>query len=223
MKLQFFLHAGDTEIGGFGIAREDDLLYVEDFITVKQTVSVASVEFDDRAVADYFDHCVDQGLIPSQFARIWCHTHPGSSPNPSFVDEDTFDRVFGHCDWSVMFIIARGGSTYARLAFNAGPTGALLLPVRVDWEAWAQVVSDQYEELGELAEEWMDEYGRNIYPERLVSSAKPPSKLPADRHLIKENDRLADGMGYFDAITEEQERDELGLAAYEQSMWEEWR
>jgi proteasome lid subunit RPN8/RPN11 len=226
LKLQFFLHAGDTEIGGFGISKEEDLLYVEDFVTVRQTVSSVSVEFADSAVADYFDQCVDKGLAPARFARIWCHTHPGISPNPSSVDEHTFQRVFGTCDWSVMFIIARGGSTYARLAFNAGPTGALLLPVEVDWEAWPQVVSDQYQELAELAEAWMDEYGQNIFPEPLIAPVRRESDRPvlADRHLLSDQQLLTDRFGeedFYDLL-EQQEREDRALASYEQAWgWQE--
>src|SRR5947209_14095353 len=42
-----------------------------------------------------------------QFARLFMHTHPGNSPQPSATDEETFARVFGRCDWAVMFILAR--------------------------------------------------------------------------------------------------------------------
>ena len=52
---------------------------------------------------------------------------------PSSTDEDTFGRVFGRTDWAVMFILARGGQTYARLEFHVGPGGGLLLPVEVDF------------------------------------------------------------------------------------------
>jgi hypothetical protein len=106
---------------------------VEDFLTVSQKVSCVSVAFDDAAVADLFEDQVDQGRKPEQFARIWLHTHPGDSPHPSSVDEATFSRVFGSCDWAIMFILARGGQTYARLRFNTGPGGQLLIPVSVDY------------------------------------------------------------------------------------------
>ena len=43
LKLQYFCHAGDTEIGGFGVAADDDPLYVEDFVTVRQHVDRKSV------------------------------------------------------------------------------------------------------------------------------------------------------------------------------------
>jgi proteasome lid subunit RPN8/RPN11 len=156
----YFLHAGETEVGGFGVAAEHDLLYVQDFVTLKQRTSCVSVEFADDAVADYFDTCVDAGLPPARFARIWCHTHPGHSPQPSHTDERTFARVFGSCDWSVMFIISRTGETYARLAFNAGPGGRIHLPVEVDWDAWPQLIA--MEGIGLFERAWMAEYERNI-------------------------------------------------------------
>ena len=94
---------------------------------------MVSFAFKDEAVADFFDEQVDRGLRPAQFGRIWIHTHPGKCPQPSSTDEETFARVFGSADWSVMFILACGGATYARLQFSAGPTGFLQIPVRVDY------------------------------------------------------------------------------------------
>ena len=84
-------------------------------------------------MAEFFDRCVDRGLALQRFARIWCHTHPGSSVTPSGTDEETFARCFGGCDWAVMFILGRTGNTYARLSFSTGPGGQILVPVGVDW------------------------------------------------------------------------------------------
>ena len=162
LKLQFFLHAGSTEIGGFGISSADDLLYIEEFRTVRQSVSAVTVEFDDQAVADHFDRCVDQGIEPQRCARIWIHTHPGESAQPSQTDEKTFMRVFGACDWSVMFIVGRTDRTYARLAFSAGPGAQMLLPVSVDWESWPRCVADPAFNPDELFSQWMEEYRANI-------------------------------------------------------------
>lgn len=154
-KLQFLCHAGETEIGGFGVTNAEDLLFVESFETVKQIACPASVEFDDEAVAEFFDNQVDAGRRPEQFARIWCHTHPGDCPHPSSVDEETFARVFGRCDWAVMFILARGGATYARLRFNVGPGGNLLIPVQVDYgQPFA----------GTDFAVWQEEYEDNVRP-----------------------------------------------------------
>jgi len=132
-KLLYFRDRQGCEIGGFGITPAEDLLLVEEFITVKQDVSVASVAFEDAAVADLFDVQVDAGRKPEQFARIWLHTHPGDSPAPSATDEETFARVFGKCQWAVMFILARKGRSYARLRFSVGPGGQIAIPVEVDY------------------------------------------------------------------------------------------
>ncbi len=132
-KLLFFRDRGETEISGFGITELDDLLYVTDFITIKQDATIASISLDDNAVADYFENQVDAGRKPEQFFRIWCHTHPGNSPIPSSVDEETFRRVFTNCEWAIMLIVAEEGKTYARLRFNVGPGGQLQIPVQVDY------------------------------------------------------------------------------------------
>lgn len=132
-KLLFLRDRGETEIGGFGLSAPDDPLLVVDVLTVKQRCTWASVKFDDAAVADLFDDLVDQGLSPTQFGRIWLHTHPGDCPLPSRVDEATFARVFGRTDWSVMGIVAKNDATYARLSFHVGPGGAMEIPVGVDY------------------------------------------------------------------------------------------
>lgn len=155
-KLLYLRDRGDTEVGGFGIAARQDVLRVEDFRTVQQMTSPASVRFDDAAVADFFDEQIDAGRHPEQVGRIWIHTHPGDSAQPSSVDEETFARVFGTSDWAVMFILAQGGQTYARLGYHVGPGGSLLLPVCVDFtKPFSAATPD----------EWEQEYQQHVHPE----------------------------------------------------------
>jgi hypothetical protein len=197
LKLRLFLHADDVEVGGFGISSEHDLLYIENFVTVKQIVTIASVEFDDNAVADHFDRCADEGVAPSRCGRVWIHTHPGSSPCPSFTDEKTFERVFGSCDWAVMAIVARTGATYGRLRFSAGPGGETIIPLTVDWERYPKDLLDQEGKMDERFIEWMDEYGSNIHhrptidltSKVTVASCKQPQAL---RDQLDELDDLYD-------------------------------
>ena len=157
-KLVFFRDHGDTEISGFGISDPEDLLCVIDFQTVQQETTVASIALDDQSVADFFDAQVDAGRKPEQFFRIWLHSHPGNSPTPSSTDETTFARVFGRSDWAVMCVVARQGKTYARLRFNIGPGGEVLIPVCVDYSL-PFGPSKQ--------EEWVAEYTANIRPAEL--------------------------------------------------------
>ena len=132
-KLQFFRDMTDNEVGGFGITQADDLLFITDVVLVKQKVTAVSVSFEDDSVADLFEDQVEAGRKPEQFARIWLHTHPGDSPDPSMTDESTFARVFGGCDWAVMFIVGRNSNTYAILRFNVGPGGEVKIPVCIDY------------------------------------------------------------------------------------------
>ncbi|MEQ8785143.1 MAG: hypothetical protein RIC55_02555 [Pirellulaceae bacterium] len=52
-----------------------------------------------------------------------------------------------------MFILAEKGATYARLQFNAGPGGSLVIPVEVDY-SHAFAAADH--------EAWCEEYGRCV-------------------------------------------------------------
>jgi proteasome lid subunit RPN8/RPN11 len=157
-KLLYLRDLWETEVGGFGVSRPEDLLLVDDVHLVRQACTAVSVKFDDQSVADYFDDQVDQGRSPEEFARIWIHTHPGDSPYPSCTDEETFARCFGSADWAVMFIAASGGQTYARLRLGSGPGGEFVLPVEIDFQqafpaadppAWeveyVQMVSEEIE------------------------------------------------------------------------------
>jgi hypothetical protein len=132
-KLLYFRDRSTNEVGGFGITRADDLLFVTQFVTIAQQVSSVSVKFDDEAVGRFFDEQVDLGRKPEQFARVWLHSHPGDCPEPSPTDETTFKRVFGTCQWAVMAIVAQDNSTYARLGFHTGPGGQILIPAEVDY------------------------------------------------------------------------------------------
>jgi hypothetical protein len=169
-KLLCLRDLGDTEIGGFGISKAGDLLFVEDVQLVAQTCDWAHVAFDDAAVADFFDRQVDSGRRPEEFGRIWVHTHPGNSAAPSPTDEATFARVFGGAEWALMFILARGGQTYARLRYNCGPGADLKIAVEVDFgQPFA----------GSDSEAWQTEYCAN------VRTPEPGPKIVANVRVIK--------------------------------------
>src|SRR4029078_8144869 len=117
--------------------------------------------FDDESVAAFFDEQVDAGRRPETFARLWLHTHPGKSAEPSGTAEATFTRVFGRSDWAVMFILACGGQTYARLQLNVGPGADIKIPVEVNFSRPFA---------GTSIEDWESEYLANV--------RTPPPDLP---------------------------------------------
>ena len=179
-KLLFLRDLGETEVGGFGVSPADDLLAIDDIRLVQQACTAVTVKFSDPSVADYFDWCVDQGLHPEQFGRIWIHTHPGNSARPSCTDEETFARCFGNSDWAVMLIVASGGQSYARLHFRAGPGGDLELPVEIDFDM----------PFGASAHTaWQEEYAANV----LVDL----SPLEGRRRTREHRDYLDEFLGPF--------------------------
>lgn len=192
LRWQYLCHCGPTEIGAFGFSRADNLLYVEDLILLKQSTTTVTVSFDDAAVADLFDEMADAGVPPHRAGRIWLHTHPGASVTPSGVDEETFRRVFGGNDWAVMAILGRTGRTSARLRFNAGPGGALEIPVTVDWAAWP-AFAESYD-LQFTVDQWRQEYDRLVMPGSLSPVLTRSEVNPApDNLLVAGHGRWSDG------------------------------
>jgi hypothetical protein len=184
LKLLWFCHAGPTELGGFGISAQHNPLYVEDFVTVKQYATSVTVRFDDEAVAELFDRHVDRGLQPHRFARLWVHTHPGDSAQPSATDGETFARTFDTCDWALMFIVSRTAQTYARLSFSAGPGGQLLLPVAVHWPDWPAALA-RGTSLDSLIEQWRGDYVAHVNKIPGMAVTSPPSSKRTRRLLVR--------------------------------------
>ncbi len=175
-KLLFLRDAGPTEVGGFGITEQDDLLCVNDIVIVEQHCTEMTVEFSDTAVADFFEDQVELGRRPEQFARIWIHTHPGDSPLPSPVDVRTFERVFGNCDWAVMFIIAQGGRTYADLYWRHGGPAQLRMQIEVDYKSPFPAADHQT---------WSEEYDscvRELSSQSLLSKREGQDWFCDNRH-----------------------------------------
>jgi len=166
-KLLYLLHRGDTEVGGFGISAENDVMLVRDFVLVPQECTSCTVDFDESGVGDFMLDCLDKGIPPALSTRIFIHTHPDMSPRPSGVDEHTFRTAFGKCDWAVMFIIARRHETFCRLKFNVGPGHVMEVPVSVDWgavlgETLAPVTSPATLAVSEHVAAWDAEYTRCV-------------------------------------------------------------
>jgi hypothetical protein len=193
-KLLALRDLDETEVGGFGVSSPHDLLLIEDVHLVRQQCTSVTVKFDDESVADYFDQQVDQGRTPEQFGRIWIHTHPGDSPQPSSTDEATFARCFGAADWAVMFIVARGGQTYARLRFGADPGGALILPVEVDFRTAFAAANP---------EAWQAEYGQMVSIEPDRPQRPPAARLFDERMSWPDDHGLAFGDAWFESFPQD--------------------
>lgn len=211
-RLIFMRDMTDNEVGGFGIAKADDLLFVTDIVLVKQRVTCVSVCFEDEAVANYYDDQVDAGKKPEQFARIWCHSHPGSSPEPSLKDEDTFARVFGTCDWGVMMITAADGKSYARLRFNTGPKAEIQIPVCVDYDI-------EFE--GTDFKAWRKEYHQNVIEDNIFNNKKTAAKPEQPEFFGYESFAGEDIVEQIDRMCPEERDMVLDELAVRSEFWQE--
>lgn len=160
--------AGNTEVGAYGITAEDDPLLVVALILPQQTVSVATVEVDGDALLDMTEALNEAGFPPHRWSRVWCHTHPGESAQPSGVDEVYFDGL--DQEWSAMVILADGGDEYCRFAWNPkrGAPGACVSSIEVDY-------SREFE--GSCQEKWLEEYKakvtKQVFVRPKVTTAEP--------------------------------------------------
>ncbi|NQV23277.1 MAG: hypothetical protein HQ518_02825 [Rhodopirellula sp.] len=64
----------------------------------------------------------------SQSLRTRCH-----SIKRIWIAKEKFGRRFEVVEWAVMFILAKGGETCARLRFNVGPQSSQEMNVEVDY------------------------------------------------------------------------------------------
>ncbi len=160
-KFKYLRDKGSTEVAAFGIGLHDDPLAIIDIVAVEQQATAVTAEFDDIAVSNFFEDQVGLGRKPHQFARIWLHTHPGNCATPSGVDEATFTRVFGACDWAVMAVLACGGDLSARLRYNTGIRAEFQIKIEIDYSLEFEASNH---------EAWDLEYEKNVHREVFVSS-----------------------------------------------------
>lgn len=136
-KLVYLRDKGNTEVGGWGQVHPHRPLTIIDIRMPKQECTSAWCEFDDVSSAQLIQKMIfDEGCAVEECQRIWIHTHPGNSPQPSGQDEDTWKGPMSEFPWGIMFILARGGNTYARIRYST-PFGNVEqeIPVAIDWSS----------------------------------------------------------------------------------------
>ena len=149
-KYTWFRDRGDTEVSGYGLSDEDNVLRFKDFIVPQQVCSATHTTIDE----DDWLKIIGTELMseyPAQcYHRLWAHTHPGFGPDPSSIDEDTFASHMQNPTWGIMLIYSTNGTFYARFC-QKNPRLVIEMNVEVDWsgpyydftpEIWEQ----QYQE-----------------------------------------------------------------------------
>ena len=181
-KLVFMARAMKVEVGGYAMVNPEDPLQVVDIWIPKQDGSKAFVKFDEDDVSKKVDEFQKQGIDPWRCMRIWIHTHPGSSAQPSGTDKETFADIFQRSSWGVMFIIARDNlSTYALLKIRAplDPEGvkgvSLQGEIEVVYEEAHEAVSVDKVELDFAG--WDQEMRDNVEISGVTQESKGETKI----------------------------------------------
>ena len=153
-KLSFLRDYGDTEIGGFGVCETDDPLLVTDVHLPVQDCTSTTVELDGESLLAYRATCRKADIDEKHSFRIWIHTHPEMSADPSCTDESTFSELFDSTNWGIMAILSKTEDTYVRVRYGGdGP----MSDSELDWEVDYTVdfpASD--------IESWIDEYNATV-------------------------------------------------------------
>ena len=127
---------GSTEVSGCCVTHPNNFLCITDFVMAAQECSATSTEMDGEDLLSLMYMMRDQGIDNERWARIWLHTHPGMSPNPSQTDEKEFASNYASQQWAIMAILSTDGRTYCRLKSNVGPTITKELQIRVANGLW---------------------------------------------------------------------------------------
>lgn len=151
-KICYCRDTHNTEISGWLISSsQDNLFECNDFITTKQTVTAASIEFDDEDLARFSFEMIQKGILPCMCQKIWLHTHPGNSCQPSGTDETTFEEMLSKIangDFLIMMIVAMNDETYIRLS------------VKTEFGIFSKMMT--HEVVYELNNGWDEEFKQNI-------------------------------------------------------------
>ena len=159
VKWQYLCRRGTIEVTAYGIPKADDPLYVDDLYVPPQQGTVCTTETDEGALSDFALDMLER--FPDGAAdgvgRLWFHTHPAMSANPSGTDETTFAKDFGS-SWAVMAILSRTDDRYARLRVQSPTLVEKVVPIVVDWEGFPPEALD----LAARIQTWGAEYEKNV-------------------------------------------------------------
>lgn len=153
---QFLCHNGKTEASAFGISDPNDPLLVHSLYVPKQKCNPVFTSIDDDSRFDMVEWAEENGIRIDQINRIWLHTHPEMSADPSRVDEETFQKL-ANCDYAVMGILSRTNDVYARIQHKSSKTD-YQIPIEVLWKEFPSSL----ENLAGKTVEWKKNYDENI-------------------------------------------------------------
>jgi len=107
------------EVAAYGLCYRNTL-HVYDLFIPKQEGAMAEVDMDPNDLAQFQGDLIARGGHPRDALRVWLHTHPMESPQPSGTDMATWRETFSSYDYAVMGIMGNTGKVYFRIATGLG-------------------------------------------------------------------------------------------------------
>ena len=174
-KAMFFLQK-DVEVGAFCITDKDQPNLIIDYIVLKQESTSVSFEFDKDSLENYLNDMVDQDYSPSQCFRIFAHSHPGNSADPSGTDWTTFNQLMGSYPWFGMLIFAKDQSYFAYIKTTQGVGLEANCDIEIDWTQPCEEVDFNF-----LQKEFDDKVSKKqLNWSKPYNGWKPELKMPWD-------------------------------------------
>lgn len=142
IQWKLWCHAGDTEVGAFGIHMPDDPLTIDSLWLPSQECNSVFTQTDPGSWEDFVTDGDVRTLIPGEVTPVWLHTHPGSSATPSHFDEKSFKEEYGKDRLAVFAIMARNGELFGRVQVGGPKPFGFGVDVTVYW-SWLPKYSDR--------------------------------------------------------------------------------
>jgi proteasome lid subunit RPN8/RPN11 len=140
------------EVSLYGIT-ESNSLVIKDFWIPYQFGTAVTTEFDEEKKVEEVDKLIQKGLDPNNFLKIWVHTHPKMSPNPSGTDIQTFKTKFNNLNWSIRLILGQNKQMTVKYQQNSPIPLELDLKTEIDFSNFKGFgIEEQTALLLELAE-----------------------------------------------------------------------
>lgn len=149
-KLMSYVRNCDMEISGLGWCDFDkEIIYVNDIILLKQTVTGSTTDIDDDAQAKFLFEQTKNGRIKD--LCLWWHSHVDMACFWSSVDDATIERS-KNSDFMVSIVANKNGDMLARLDIFKPARITIEIPKEKIGICYQDVDIDKQciEEIGEL-------------------------------------------------------------------------
>jgi len=169
-KLHTWRGWGPSEVTGFFVSSKENVLDIIDAELVRAACSSVSVDITSEELLEFYQRMAEKGIYPSQL-RVWWHTHPKMTADPSHIDFDTFDELNQDRALGVMYILGEDHET-CHLSIRDKETGLESIEeikishqsVNSSWQLDYESLKKDYEEYVTMVKPFISKTALNDLP-----------------------------------------------------------